>query len=97
MCLQHVTATPKPPSLMTTKRIPPELEQLILRCLAKKPEERPASANELAALLRAVPVSKDWSESEAVQWWSDFRQLPKQAASSAPTLTITVDLEGRAA
>ena len=28
MCVQHVKATPKPPSLMTTKRIPPELEAI---------------------------------------------------------------------
>jgi eukaryotic-like serine/threonine-protein kinase len=95
MCILHVTATPKPPSLMTTKRIPPELEQIVLRCLAKSPSDRPASAGELAKLLREVPMTGDWGESGAMQWWSDFRRLPKQAASSAPTLTITVDLEGR--
>ena len=97
LCVQHVTATPKPPSLMTTKRIPPQLEELILRCLAKQPSERPESAAELARLLRALPAAGDWSESRATQWWTEFRQLPKQAAQSAPTLTITVDLDGRAA
>jgi serine/threonine-protein kinase len=97
MCVQHVKTTPKPPSLMTTKRIPPELEAIIMRCLAKSPEERPASAAELARLLREVPRGNDWSESDALQWWTEWRQLPKQAAASAPTLTITVDLEGRAA
>ena len=96
LCIMHVTATPKPPSLMTTKRIPPELEALILRCLAKSPSERPATAAELAKLLREIPPARDWSESEAVQWWSDFRKLPKQPASSMPTLTISVDLAARA-
>ena len=56
-----------------------------------------ASAAELARLLRALPAVGDWSETQASQWWTQFRQLPKQAAQSAPTLTITVDLEGRAA
>jgi serine/threonine-protein kinase len=96
MCIQHVTATPKPPSQMTTKRIPPELEALVLRCLAKPPSERPATAAELARLLREIPPASDWSESEALLWWSDFRKLPKQPASSIPTLTISVDLAARA-
>jgi len=95
MCIQHVTATPKPPSQMTTKRIPPELEDIVLRCLAKAPRDRPATAGELAKLLREVPSNGEWNETVAAKWWSDFRQMPKQAASSAPTLTITVDLENR--
>jgi serine/threonine-protein kinase len=95
MCIQHVTATPKPPSQMTTKRIPPELEGIVLRCLAKAPRDRPATAGELAKLLREVPSNGEWNETVAAKWWSDFRQMPKQAASSAPTLTITVDLENR--
>jgi len=97
LCVQHVTATPKPPSLMTTKRIPPELEALVLRCLAKRPADRPESAAELALLLRELPPAGDWSESRAVAWWQELRAQPRSPAQSAPTLTITVDREGRAA
>jgi eukaryotic-like serine/threonine-protein kinase len=96
LCIQHVTATPKPPSTITTKRIPAELEAIILRCLAKSPADRPESAAALAKLLRAVPPSRDWSDETAVQWWADFRQKPRPAGASASTLTITVDIEQRA-
>jgi eukaryotic-like serine/threonine-protein kinase len=95
LCIQHVTATPKPPSTMTKNPIQPELEALILRCLAKSPAERPASADELAKLLRDVPSARVWSDASALQWWDDFRRLPRPASASASTLTITVDIEHR--
>jgi eukaryotic-like serine/threonine-protein kinase len=95
LCIQHVTATPKPPSTMTKNPIQPELEALILRCLAKSPAERPASADELAKLLREVPSARVWSDASALQWWDDFRRLPRPASASASTLTITVDIEHR--
>jgi serine/threonine-protein kinase len=94
VCVQHVTATPVPPSQVASVHISAELEQLVLRCLAKEPADRPESAGALAHLLRAVPSSNDWSEAEALRWWSDFRRL-EEPASSMPTLTITVDLEQR--
>jgi serine/threonine-protein kinase len=95
LCIQHVTATPKPPSTMTKNAIPPELESLILRCLAKSPAARPASAAELGKLLRGVPSARAWSDESAVQWWSDFRRLPRPASAGAPTRTITVDVAAR--
>jgi serine/threonine-protein kinase len=95
LCIQHVTATPKPPSTMTKNPIQPELEALILRCLAKTPAERPDSAASLAKLLREVPPARVWSEESAVQWWDDFRRLPRPASASASTLTITVDVDQR--
>lgn len=95
LCIQHVTATPKPPSQMTSKTIPAELEAIILQCLAKAPADRPASAEVLAKQLRAVPNAGEWSEQHAVKWWDDFRRLPRPASANASTLTITVDLAQR--
>jgi serine/threonine-protein kinase len=80
---------------MTKNPIPPELELLILRCLAKSPAERPDSAAELGKLLRAIPSARRWSDEIAVQWWHDFRRLPRPASASASTLTITVDIAAR--
>jgi eukaryotic-like serine/threonine-protein kinase len=96
MCIQHVTGTPKPMSTMTKNAIQPELEAVIMRCLAKAPADRPENAAELAKLLRAVPSARAWSDEIAVQWWSDFRRLPRPASASASTLTITVDVAARA-
>jgi len=95
LCVQHVTAEPKPPSQMTTLPIPTMLEQIILQCLAKKPEERPENAAALAKLLRMVPSGPGWSDVDAQQWWIEFRRQEKPLGASASTLTITVDLGDR--
>ncbi len=94
VCVQHVTAQPKPPTSYGVK-MPDELERIILLCLAKKPEDRPAGAAALAKLLTDVPRANDWNDDEALRWWSDFRKLDRPTTASADTLTITVDLDDR--
>jgi eukaryotic-like serine/threonine-protein kinase len=54
VCLQHLDATPVPPSHRSTVAIPQELDALILRCLAKTPEQRPASAQEVRERALAI-------------------------------------------
>jgi serine/threonine-protein kinase len=54
--LQHLQHPPVPPSQRTDQPIPAELEALVLACLAKRPDDRPRSAAELAERLAAVPV-----------------------------------------
>jgi eukaryotic-like serine/threonine-protein kinase len=93
VCIQHVTQPPIPPSMLAL-HVSAALEEVILRCLAKRPGDRPQSAAVLARLLRSLPASNDWSEDEAQRWWSDFRRL-EEPQSSTPTLTITVDLAQR--
>ena len=48
---QHLQAVPVPPSERTELPIPAALDRLVLACLAKKPEERPQSARQLAQSL----------------------------------------------
>jgi eukaryotic-like serine/threonine-protein kinase len=50
----HIQQEPVPPSQRTENPIPPALERLILTCLAKQPDDRPASAADLAAGLAAT-------------------------------------------
>jgi serine/threonine-protein kinase len=89
VALQHVQVPPVPPSARTELPIPAELEQIVLHCLAKKPEERPANASALARMLAECPIDR-WTASDADEWWS--RHLPPtstlrsfaQAASGTP-------------
>jgi serine/threonine-protein kinase len=67
ICVQHVHAEPVPPSVRLDSAVPATLEALILRCLAKKPEDRPQSANEF--LLELGDVAPDWSREQAAAWW----------------------------
>jgi pSer/pThr/pTyr-binding forkhead associated (FHA) protein len=50
---KHVYATPPPPREMQ-RDLPEDVEAAILRCLAKKPEDRFASADQLARALRTA-------------------------------------------
>ena len=84
ICIQHVTATPKPPSTVTTHKIPVALEQVILRCLAKAPADRPESAAALATLLRAAATGSEWNEEEARRWWIEFRRQERPLERARP-------------
>ena len=66
---QHLRTVPTPPSQRGPSAVPPDLEELILSCLAKTPEERPQSAAELDRRLAAVNV-EPWTDVQAQEWWT---------------------------
>jgi hypothetical protein len=63
----HREEAPVPPS-RHAGAVPPELDAVILSCLAKDPDSRPSSAVELVTRLRAAAVTP-WSDAEAIGWW----------------------------
>jgi serine/threonine protein kinase len=79
VCAQHLCEAPLPPSARRGG-IPRELEALILRCLAKSPDERPASAAVVRAEL--LRLAAEWSDERAARWWSE-RAEPVPAALAA--------------
>jgi serine/threonine protein kinase len=81
---QHLQAVPVPPSERTELPIPATLEHLVLACLAKKPEDRPQAARQLAQSLDAID-GMTWGEEEAGLWWSQHHS-PQALASEAITL-----------
>jgi serine/threonine-protein kinase len=81
---QHLQAAPVPPSDRAQCPIPAALEQLVLACLAKKPEDRPQTARQLAQSLDAIDGTT-WGEEEADRWWSQHHPA-RAVASDAMTL-----------
>jgi hypothetical protein len=67
--VQHKEGKPVPPSQRTELEIPEALDQLILTCLEKIPENRPATADALAARLMAIETTTPWTPERAEQWW----------------------------
>ncbi len=68
MITKHIQEKPVPPSQRTELDVAPELDRVVLACLAKKPEDRPRSAAELERMLGEIEV-EPWSEEAATQWW----------------------------
>lgn len=79
MMAKHMRVAPVPPSLRAGNPVPPDLERLVLACLAKSPEDRPQTAADLARALGAVKA-EPWGEEQARKWWSTL--LPALAPVS---------------
>lgn len=85
LALAHVQKEPVPPSQRTELPIPVELEAIIMKLLAKKPEDRLRSAQELQRQLRLIrPRITSWCEDLAANWW--HTNLPETAANSKASL-----------
>jgi serine/threonine-protein kinase len=68
MITKHIQETPVAPSQRTELEVAPELDRVVLACLAKKPADRPQSATELDRMLAEIEI-EPWSEEAATRWW----------------------------
>jgi hypothetical protein len=73
VCRQHATVAPEPPSQRLGRAINPCLEALLLRCLAKSPSERPASAQAVIDELDRCEPAPAWTCADAETWWVRVR------------------------
>ncbi|HKU60613.1 MAG TPA: serine/threonine-protein kinase [Gemmatimonadales bacterium] len=71
LVMRHAQARPEPPSSRSPRPIPRSLDDLVLACLAKEPEERPQSARELALRLAEVDGLQEWTQERAQAWWGE--------------------------
>jgi eukaryotic-like serine/threonine-protein kinase len=84
--VMQVNREPEPPSRRASQFIPPDLDEIVLACLAKQPADRPQSADELGARLAAVGVAAEWTPRRAEEWWNTNRPMvPAEVAEPAHT------------
>lgn len=69
LCAHHLHTPPSP--LSVHRAVPADLEAVILRCLAKAPGERFASADDLSLALEQCAAAGDWTQSVATRWWAE--------------------------
>ena len=82
LMIAHARDPVVPPSRFRPE-IPEDLEAIVIRCLAKKPEERFADARALAAALAGCACAGDWNDEQAEQWWIEQAGAQTEAASAA--------------
>lgn len=68
--MSHIQTPPRPPSEVR-EGIPPELDAILLRCLAKDPDQRPPDALTLWRELGTVPLTDCWGPCTAERWWAE--------------------------
>ena len=63
----HVERAPQPPSQV--RPVPPRLDEVVLRCLAKRPEDRYQSVRELYLALDSARNPLEWTPEHARAFW----------------------------
>jgi serine/threonine-protein kinase len=69
------------PSLLRDD-VPEDLEQVVLRCLSKKPEDRFQDADGLESALSNCAAAGKWTQTHAARWWQDKGQTSEPRQTS---------------
>jgi DNA-binding NtrC family response regulator len=80
MMIHHARTPPQRPSAVLGRPLPERLEQIVLACLEKAPEKRPASAVELWRALTDLSLTP-WTSESAETWWGEH--LPELSRPSS--------------
>jgi len=71
MLFKQANEPPPTPSAKARFPVPPELDALVLACLAKAPNDRPKDAETLISLFEGVPLASPWTPARATAWWEE--------------------------
>ncbi len=83
LCRKHVQEQPESPSQRLGKPVSAGFERVLLDCLAKKREDRPASAAVLLEALEKLEPDPPWRRADAQAWWSNSRSPSVEVSAPA--------------
>jgi eukaryotic-like serine/threonine-protein kinase len=75
----HAREEPAPPTRWQPE-VPHDLEQVVLRCLTKRPEDRFQDVLSLNQALGDCETAGDWSRERAQRWWYEAENVLSSAA-----------------
>ncbi|QDU04772.1 Serine/threonine-protein kinase PknB [Gimesia chilikensis] len=87
ICMKHTQDDPESPSERLGKPVSADLEQIIMQCLEKDPDQRPQSASELVLSLTRCEEDGQWSLLDASEWWRvhmESRAALEKTATDVP-------------
>ncbi len=84
--IAHASESPRPPRELNPD-ISAELEELILRCLEKQPEDRVQDTRALHEMLQQIRTEEIWTSSIAADWWTNYG-CPKRKALAEQVLEM---------
>ncbi len=96
VCGHHLHSAPEPPSTRLGAAVTPELEQLMLRCLAKGPSDRPQTAFELEQALGSCADVIGWTADDAQRWWAAHGERSIELEPRTLEVELTLRDRGRA-
>jgi hypothetical protein len=88
----HLTAAVVPPSA-TRPDVPPGLEAIVLKLLAKGPADRFSDAESLDRALSTCGIPAPWADADAVLWW-ERRTTDLARVDTDPIPTIAAGASG---
>jgi serine/threonine-protein kinase len=71
--LRQVLAEPAPRLADLVPGVPPAVDDLVARCLAKAPIERPGAIGDIASVLESLALPP-WTREDARTWWDLWRE-----------------------
>jgi serine/threonine-protein kinase len=96
VCGKHLFEVPIPPSERLGRVLSPDLEALVLKCLAKDRDVRPRSAAALREAFLKCEDANRYDPRTSHAWWHDRRAVLRASGSSSswsesnPLSTLTV-------
>jgi eukaryotic-like serine/threonine-protein kinase len=91
IAMKHVNELPRPPSSLRSE-IPPELDQIVLRALAKEPEDRYQTADEFIEDLERVeaglPISRATATAATALLVAPVGEATEVLSSESPTRVV---------
>jgi len=88
ICMHHARTPPQRPSERLKRDISPDLEEVLLKGLAKTGPQRFDTARDFAAALKRCASTDQWSIPQADEWWAQMAAGTLVTVDKSPTADL---------